>query len=204
MKLVIWDTAGQEKYHALAKNYYQGASGALLVYDVTDADSFKRATKWYRELCEEIGADAPMIIAGNKCDIINQTVQKEEADAFARSKGITHLHTSAANGTNVEYIFTQLAESKSLGNLDREENIMPKLYSLAVEMMEKQAGSQPGARPGGAQPGAAGRVTKRNQLRVDGAQGFDPAGAGPVRLSRPSEKVVDKKKGGCCGGSKKD
>ena len=69
VKLVIWDTAGQEKYHALAKNYYQGASGALLVYDVTDADSFKRATKWYRELCEEIGADAPMIIAGNKCDI---------------------------------------------------------------------------------------------------------------------------------------
>ena len=55
-----------------------------------------------------------MIIAGNKCDIINQTVQKEEADAFARSKGITHLHTSAANGTNVEYIFTQLAESKSI------------------------------------------------------------------------------------------
>lgn len=110
--MVIWDTAGQEKYHALAKNYYQGASGALLVYDVTDADSFKRATTWYRELIEEIGKDAPMILAGNKCDIINQTVQKEEADAFARSKGIVHMHTSAANGTNVDYIFTQLAESK--------------------------------------------------------------------------------------------
>ena len=45
--MVIWDTAGQEKYHALAKNYYQGASGALLVYDVTDEDSFQRATTWY-------------------------------------------------------------------------------------------------------------------------------------------------------------
>ena len=40
VKMVVWDTAGQEKYHALAKNYYQGASGALLVYDVTDEDSF--------------------------------------------------------------------------------------------------------------------------------------------------------------------
>ena len=50
VKLVIWDTAGQEKYHALAKNYYQGASGALLVYDVTDEDSFERATNWYKEL----------------------------------------------------------------------------------------------------------------------------------------------------------
>ena len=47
IKMVIWDTAGQEKYHALAKNYYQGASGALLVYDVTDEDSFQRATTWY-------------------------------------------------------------------------------------------------------------------------------------------------------------
>ena len=106
VKLSIWDTAGQEKYHALAKNYYQGAAGALLVYDVTDKDSFTRATKWHRELCDEIGNDAPMILAGNKCDIINQTVPKEQAEEFARSKGITHLHTSAANGTNVDYIFT--------------------------------------------------------------------------------------------------
>lgn len=112
VKLVIWDTAGQEKYHALAKNYYQGASGALLVYDVTDEDSFQRATTWYKELIHEIGKEAPIILAGNKCDIINQTVQKEDGDNFARSKGIEHVHTSAATGNNVEYIFSQLAESK--------------------------------------------------------------------------------------------
>ncbi len=71
VKLVIWDTAGQEKYHALAKVYYQNAAGALLVYDVTDQDSFQRATKWHRELIHEIGQDAPILMAGNKCDIIN-------------------------------------------------------------------------------------------------------------------------------------
>lgn len=80
VKLVIWDTAGQEKYHALAKNYYQGAAGALLVYDVTDEDSFERATTWYKELIHEIGKEAPIIMAGNKCDIVNQTVSKEKAD----------------------------------------------------------------------------------------------------------------------------
>ena len=74
IKMVIWDTAGQEKYHALARNYYQGASGALLVYDVTDEDSFQRAKKWYTELRREIGAEAPIILAGNKCDILNHTV----------------------------------------------------------------------------------------------------------------------------------
>lgn len=79
---------------------------------MTDADSFKRATTWYRELIEEIGKDAPIILAGNKCDIQSHTVQKEEADSFARSKGIVHMHTSAKAGENVEYIFTQLAESK--------------------------------------------------------------------------------------------
>ena len=86
--------------------------GALLVYDVTDEDSFQRATNWYKELIHEIGRDAPIILAGNKCDIMNHTVSKEDADQFARSKGIEHVQASALSGNNVEYIFTTLAESK--------------------------------------------------------------------------------------------
>ena len=92
---MIWDTAGQEKYHALAKNYYQGAAGALLVYDVTDEDSFERATNWYKELIHEIGKDAPIMLAGNKSDLPTHTVDKDKADQFARSKGIEHVLTSA-------------------------------------------------------------------------------------------------------------
>ena len=72
--LNIWDTAGQEKYHALAKNYYQGASGAILVYDVTDLDSFEKAKTWYLELSKYIGKEAPIIIAGNKSDKIDKLV----------------------------------------------------------------------------------------------------------------------------------
>ena len=86
--------------------------GALLVYDVTDEDSFQRATNWYKELIHEIGKDAPIILAGNKCDIMNHTVSKDDADQFARSKGIEHVQASALSGNNVEYIFTTLAESK--------------------------------------------------------------------------------------------
>jgi len=82
------------------------------VYDVTDEDSFQRAQSWYKELIHEIGKDAPIILAGNKCDIINRTVSVEDADTFARSKGIEHVSTSAANGQNVDYIFNTLAESK--------------------------------------------------------------------------------------------
>ena len=72
--LNIWDTAGQEKYHALAKNYYQGASGAILVYDVTDLDSFEKAKTWYLELSKYIGKEAPIIVAGNKSDKIDKLV----------------------------------------------------------------------------------------------------------------------------------
>jgi len=68
VKMNIWDTAGQEKYHALAKNYYQGASGALLVYDVTDQDSFAKVKSWFVELRRYIGPDAPIVLAGNKAD----------------------------------------------------------------------------------------------------------------------------------------
>ena len=140
--MVIWDTAGQEKYHALAKNYYQGASGALLVYDVTDEDSFQRATTWYKELIHEIGREAPIILAGNKCDILTHTVQKEDADQFARSKGIEHVQTSAQNGNNVEYIFSTLAESKQRSRSDddnRNQGSLTKNIYVWTEMMALKA-----------------------------------------------------------------
>ena len=79
---------------------------------MTDADSFQRAQQWYKELMHEIGREAPIILAGNKSDIMNRTVSVEDADNFARSKGIEHVSCSAANGNNVDYIFNTLAESK--------------------------------------------------------------------------------------------
>ena len=83
-----------------------------MVYDVTDEDSFAKAKSWYKELRHEIGNEAPIILAGNKSDILNHAVQKEVAEQFARDKKIEHASTSAANGQNVDYIFTALAESK--------------------------------------------------------------------------------------------
>jgi len=72
VRLTIWDTAGQEKYHALNAAYYRGAEGALVVYDITDNDSFVRAGMWVKELRKYISMDVPIAIAGNKCDIDNR------------------------------------------------------------------------------------------------------------------------------------
>ena len=77
VKLVIWDTAGQEKYHALNKVYYNGARGALIVYDVTDKDSFERVKTWLAELRKYLDEDTPILIAGNKSDIVVKAVKPE-------------------------------------------------------------------------------------------------------------------------------
>ena len=69
VNLSIWDTAGQERFHALGPIYYRDAHGAVLVYDITDEDSFQKVKVWVKELRRMVGADICLIIAGNKFDL---------------------------------------------------------------------------------------------------------------------------------------
>ena len=79
-QLSIWDTAGQERFHALGPIYYRDADGALLVYDITDYESFAKVQKWVRELRSIVGSDIAITIAGNKYDLEkNRVVPEEEA-----------------------------------------------------------------------------------------------------------------------------
>ena len=79
-RLTIWDTAGQERYHALNANYYRHSKGAVIVYDVTDKDSFEKVRMWHTELTKYLERGTPIIIAGNKCDIVSRSVDETEAD----------------------------------------------------------------------------------------------------------------------------
>lgn len=110
--LNIWDTAGQEKYHALNQMYYRGASGALLVYDITDKDSFAKIQTWHIELRKYLGDQVPIMIAGNKCDIGNFAVSKETGEQFAHQVGSEHVFTSAKTGKGVEEVFRKLVTCK--------------------------------------------------------------------------------------------
>ncbi len=102
--LTIWDTAGQERYHALNVSYYRYSKGAVIVYDVTDRDSFGKVISWHTELKKYL-PDADIMIAGNKCDMVNRAVDEEEAVAYARSVGAEHFATSAKSGHNVKEVF---------------------------------------------------------------------------------------------------
>lgn len=111
VKLMIWDTAGQERFHSLAPIYYRDANGALLVYDITDRDSFTKVRHWVKELRKIVGKNIVLVIAGNKADMEKKRqVDEAEAEAYALSVGAVHVPTSAKTGKNVEAAFLELTK----------------------------------------------------------------------------------------------
>jgi small GTP-binding protein len=109
-KLEIWDTAGQERFSTITANYYRGAQGALLVYDVTERGSFDRVHAWFDRARQLGGEDVEMILVGNKIDLPDsqRQVSTEEGTALAAQLGISFAETSALNGSNVECAFVTM------------------------------------------------------------------------------------------------
>ncbi|KAG1683147.1 Ras-related protein Rab-21 [Nymphon striatum] len=106
----LQDTAGQERFHALGPIYYRDSNGAILVYDITDEDSFLKVKNWVKELKKMLGNDICLCIAGNKTDLEKQrTVSAEEAETYAASVGAKHFHTSAKLNKGVEEMFLDLS-----------------------------------------------------------------------------------------------
>merc|ERR1711916_349755 len=98
VKFEIWDTAGQERYHSLAPMYYRGAQAAIVVYDITNADTFQRARSWVKELQRQANPNIVIALAGNKADLASkQQVDTNEARAYAEENGLLFMETSAKN-----------------------------------------------------------------------------------------------------------
>jgi len=111
VKFHIWDTAGQEKYRSLAALYYQGAKAALIVFDLTNEDSFENVKYWVNELREAKTGPVVIAIAGNKLDLESERkVSKVEAEDYAKSCDCLYGEISARTGVNIRDIFTAIAE----------------------------------------------------------------------------------------------
>jgi len=111
IKFEIWDTAGQERYRSLAPMYYRGAAAAIVVYDITNKDSFNGAKSWCKELQRRGDPNVVIALAGNKADLESRRkVEFEEAAAYAEENNLLHLETSAKNSNNVKSLFVMIAK----------------------------------------------------------------------------------------------
>ena len=110
IKLQIWDTAGQERFRTITSSYYRGAHGIIVVYDVTDADSFNNVKQWLHEIDRYAAENVNKLLVGNKSDLTaKRVVSTEQGKEFADSLGIEFLETSAKTAANVEQAFLTMA-----------------------------------------------------------------------------------------------
>uniref|UniRef100_A0A0G4I3K2 Uncharacterized protein n=1 Tax=Chromera velia CCMP2878 TaxID=1169474 RepID=A0A0G4I3K2_9ALVE len=110
IKLQIWDTAGQERYRSVTRSYYRGAAGAVIVYDISNRDSYNHLVNWLADARTLARADISIIAVGNKCDLKDKrSVTFLEASRCAQENDILFLETSALTGEGVEEAFVKVA-----------------------------------------------------------------------------------------------
>lgn len=111
IQLKIFDTAGQERFNSLTKQYFQGLNGLFLVYDLTDKSSFDKLDQWLKQAEESINREkVPIILLGNKKDLEGRVITYEEGKNYGMSNNLPFMETSAKNNENVEEAFNALID----------------------------------------------------------------------------------------------
>ena len=111
VKLKIWDTAGQERYHNITNQIFKGADGIILVYSVTDEDSFEKVRNWMEQITSNVSKDeVNLILVGNKCDMDERVITKEQGKEMADSLGINYYETSALKDIGINEAFEGLTK----------------------------------------------------------------------------------------------
>lgn len=112
VKVQVWDTAGQERFRTITHNYYRGAHGIALVYDVTHEGSFNNIRKWIQDVRTYAEDSVNIVLIGNKCDLDSKiAVDKNRGQELADEYSIPFFETSAKANINVQEAFTSLVNS---------------------------------------------------------------------------------------------
>eukprot|EP01065_Artemidia_motanka_P039389 TRINITY_DN4827_c0_g1_i1.p1 TRINITY_DN4827_c0_g1~~TRINITY_DN4827_c0_g1_i1.p1 ORF type:complete len:247 (+),score=56.65 TRINITY_DN4827_c0_g1_i1:59-742(+) len=111
VRLQLWDTAGQERFRSLIPSYIRDSSAAVVVYDVCNRESFQNTGRWLEDVRTERGADAVIILVGNKTDrAADRVIETEEGEARAREAQALFVETSAKSGVNIKALFRKVAD----------------------------------------------------------------------------------------------
>ena len=131
IKLKIWDTAGQERFRNITTQYYKGADGIVLVYDITEEASFDKIKDWMDQILSNTNKDEIcLILLGNKCDIEKRSISYEQGKTLANELQVNFFETSAQTGQNIKEAFETLTadimKKKKIGgdnnNIDLKKN----------------------------------------------------------------------------------
>ena len=102
----FWDTAGNDRYHALTSSYFRGAVAAAVVYDISNFQSFKNVSFWLKEIKAKCNENIVIILIGNKSDLDGERqIDRSKAAAYAEKHSIAFMETSARDGTDVNTSF---------------------------------------------------------------------------------------------------
>ena len=111
IKLYIWDTAGQDRFRSITSNYYKGADGIILIYDITKQETFNNVRNWITSIKEEAPAKVVLILVGNKVDDEkHRTVHQSEGEKIADEYNLPFLECSAKSDINVTETFDVLVK----------------------------------------------------------------------------------------------
>ena len=111
-RIQIWDTAGQENFRSITRAYYKNSVCALVVYDVTNKDSFDNVKAWIEDCKSQSPKTILMVLVRNKIDLESErAVSKEEGEEFEKVNNMQFFETSAKNGTNIEDVFVESAKA---------------------------------------------------------------------------------------------
>uniref|UniRef100_A0A672ZR13 RAB41, member RAS oncogene family n=1 Tax=Sphaeramia orbicularis TaxID=375764 RepID=A0A672ZR13_9TELE len=111
VRLQLWDTAGQERFRSLIPSYIRDSTIAVVVYDITNLNSFQQTSKWIDDVRTERGSDVIIMLVGNKTDLADKSRQitTEEGEQRAKELNVMFIETSAKTGYNVKQLFRRVA-----------------------------------------------------------------------------------------------
>jgi Ras-related protein Rab-7A len=138
VQLQLWDTAGAEKYHSMGQSFYRNSEICILVFDITDSESFKNIESWRTEFLEQLNPpnpnEFPFVLIGNKCDLQKDMQVDNEAiqNYIKEHNDMPFYMCSAKDNINLEEAFNKIVEMAIENNKKNEDNFVPQVQNLKL------------------------------------------------------------------------
>lgn len=124
IRVKIWDTAGQEQFKSLTRNFFRNSDGIILVYDVCNAESFEAIDTWIESIIDNTDREKKMVLLGNKVDLEHREISKEDGEKMAQKYGIKYFETSAKEDVNISTAIRSIIEDVVKDTSYKTENIV--------------------------------------------------------------------------------